>query len=108
MAHNNFYILERLVKLIDDKRNDIYIHIDKKAGYFDYNYFSNLCKESKVIYIKRKRIYWGGYSQIQCELDLLKAATKNKYTYYHLLSGVDLPIKNQDYIHEFFEINKVC
>lgn len=25
------------------------------------------------------------------------------YAYYHLLSGQDLPIKSQDYIHQFFE-----
>lgn len=24
------------------------------------------------------------------------------YSYYHLISGVDLPIKSQDYIHDFF------
>lgn len=35
---------------------------------------------------------------------LLKAATeKNHYGYYHLLSGFDLPLKNQDTIHMFFE-----
>lgn len=28
-----------------------------------------------------------------------------KYSYYHLLSGLDLPLKNQDYIHNFFEKN---
>ena len=31
---------------------------------------------------------------------------KGPYDYYHLLSGVDLPIKSQDYIHHFFEKNK--
>ena len=29
MAHNNFYILEKLLHLLDDPRNDIYVHIDK-------------------------------------------------------------------------------
>ena len=28
MAHNNPYILKKLLNLIDDKRNDIYLHID--------------------------------------------------------------------------------
>lgn len=106
IAHNNFYILERLLKLIDDDRNDIYIHIDKKVKNFDFNYFNNICRKSKVKFIKRIKVYWGGYSQVQCELNLLKAAIKNNYEYYHLLSGVDLPIKNQDYIHKFFEKNK--
>ena len=106
IAHNNFYILERLLKLIDDDRNDIYIHIDKKVKNFDFNYFNNICRKSTVKFIKRIKVYWGGYSQVQCELNLLKASIGNNYEYYHLLSGVDLPIKNQDYIHKFFEKNK--
>ncbi len=45
----------------------------------------------------------GGYSIIATELALLEAATPNKYDYYHLISGADLPIKSQDYIHDFFD-----
>lgn len=30
MAHNNWKILEKLLILLDDKRNDIYLHIDLK------------------------------------------------------------------------------
>ncbi len=37
------------------------------------------------------------------ELGLLDAAVKGApYTYYHLLSGQDLPIKSQDFIHAYF------
>ena len=105
MAHNNFYILEKLLKLLDDKRNDIYIHIDKKVKDFNFSYFNSLCINSNVIFINRMRVYWGGYTQVQCELNLLRAAIESEYEYYHLLSGVDLPIKSQDYIHDFFEKN---
>ena len=42
MAHNEPYILERLLKLIDDKRNDIYLHIDKKWHDFDFEYFKKI------------------------------------------------------------------
>ena len=46
----------------------------------------------------------GGDSQIDTELRLLKAAIKNgHYIYYHLLSGEDLPIKTQDFIHVFLK-----
>lgn len=106
IAHNNFYILEKLIKLLDDERNDIYIHIDKKVKEFDFEYFINICKKSNINFIKRNKVYWGSYSQIQCELNLLKEATKNCYKYYHLLSGIDLPIKSQNYIHDYFEKNK--
>lgn len=44
---------------------------------------------------------------VKAELLLLETASmKGPYDYYHLLSGVDLPIKSQDYIHHFFEKNK--
>ena len=107
MAHNNFYILERLLRLLDDPRNDIYIHIDTKAGDFDENYFKRILKYSKLIYTQRTNVIWGDYSQINCELLLLKEATSNfKYDYYHLISGVDLPLKSQEEIHKFFDENQ--
>ena len=40
---------------------------------------------------------------IKVELLLFKTAHSHfKYTYYHLMSGVDLPLKSQEYIHQFF------
>ena len=45
----------------------------------------------------------GGYSLVNAELLLLKkATTKGKYSYYHLLSGQDLPIQSQEYIYRYF------
>ena len=105
MSHNDFYILEKLLRLLDDRRNDIYVHIDKKVKNFDFKYFKKICKHSEVKFIKRIKVYWGGYSQVQCELNLLEEAIKNNYEYYHLLSGVDLPLKKQDNIHIFFKQN---
>jgi hypothetical protein len=105
MAHNNFYVLEKLLCLIDDERNDIYIHIDKKVEKFDFNYFKALLKKSKIFFINRINVNWGGFSQVKCWMLLLKSAIENRYEYYHLLSGVDLPLKTQDYIHTFFDVN---
>lgn len=31
IAHNDFDLLETLVRLLDDPRNDLYIHIDAKV-----------------------------------------------------------------------------
>ena len=106
MAHNEPYILERLVKLLDDKRNDLYIHIDKKNKDIDKNKISGLVKKSKVYFTKSLDVRWGSSRQIDCELLLLEEATnRDNYDYYHLLSGVDLPLKTQDEIHLFFEKN---
>src|SRR5699024_829009 len=40
------------------------------------------------------------------ELLLMQQCMKKKYSYVHLLSGVDLPIKNKKYIYDFFEENR--
>lgn len=105
IAHNEPYILEKLTTLLDDYRNDIYIHIDKKVKNFDFDYYKSIVTKSKLIFVNRIDVRWGDFSQIESELILLKEATKLNYEYYHLISGVDLPLKNQDYIHDFFNKN---
>ncbi|SCN26461.1 hypothetical protein N3C_2841 [Clostridium sp. N3C] len=45
IAHNNFYILEELIKLLDDTRSDIYIHIDKKVKNFNFYKFKEIPKK---------------------------------------------------------------
>lgn len=101
MAHNNFYILEKLIRLIDDERNDIYLHIDLKVTDFDFEYFKNLTTYSNITFVNRVKVNWGSYSLVRAEMELLKAAVTKSYQYYHILSGVDLPLKTQDEIHEF-------
>ena len=104
MAHKNFYVLEKLLLLLDDYRNDIYIHIDKKTDDFDDSHFANLLKKSNISFLERKNVFWAEYSQVDVTLSLLKAAMAHgEYHYYHLLSGADLPLKSQDYIHDFLK-----
>ena len=103
MAHNNFDFLKKELLLLDDERNDIFIHVDKKAKDINMTSVIENIKKSKVYFIPRRKIKWAGYSGIQCELELLRSAIKEgQYAYYHLLSGADLPLKSQDEIHEFF------
>lgn len=103
MAHNNFYVLEKLLLLLDDERNDIYLHIDAKVKSFDFDYYKSIVKKANLNYTrKRKKVYWGTRSQVKTELLLYEESyLKYNYKYYHLISGVDLPIKTQDYIHEY-------
>lgn len=109
MAHNEFSILEKLMELLDDERNDIYLHIDQKTKNIPESIqFGKLLKRSSLTLIPRHSLTWGGYSQVRCELELLFTAltSKTEYDYYHLISGVDMPLHNQDDIHDFFEKNK--
>jgi hypothetical protein len=103
IAHNNVNILNILLHLLDDERNDIYLHIDKKS-YINIDGIYRPVLSKFYLLSHRINVKWGDFSQIRVELLLLKEAIGNfHYSYYHLLSGADLPIKSQDYIHNFFE-----
>ena len=106
MVHEDTLVLKRLIQLIDSNLNDIYIHIDKNAKKVNPSGLEKLVKCSKIYFVKRHRVYWGTNSITQAEIELFRAAVKQKYRYYHLLSGADLPIKTQKEIHDFFEENK--
>lgn len=106
LAHNEFNLLEKLIKFLDDERNDIYIHIDKKINGFDFDKFSRLVKHSVIEFVPRVSVKWGDISMVKAEYSLLSAALANQeYAYLHLLSGVDVPLKNLDEISAFFEKN---
>lgn len=103
LAHNEFEVLQRLIQAIDDERNDIYIHFDGKLkSYPVYNtYRANL-----NILTNRIDVRWGDVSVVKAEYILFEEAYRHGgYAYYHLLSGVDIPLKSQDYIHHFLEEN---
>lgn len=108
MAYNNWNQLSLLLKLLDDYRNDIFIHIDLRAGDFPKDILIKSVRKSNVFFIQRKKVYWADYSQAEVEMDLMQAASdKQKYKYYHLMSGMCLPLKSQDEIHAFFD-DKDC
>ena len=50
---------------------------------------------------KRINIKWGGAQQIYTEMLLFEVASKYNYSRYHLISGVDLPLKSQKEIFDF-------
>lgn len=103
MAHNNFYNLEKLLKMLDDDRNNIFLHFDKKTKNIDKSYYDRIVLKAKLYIFQDISVNWGGFSQVQCELFLLKKAMDvEEHQVYHLLSAADLPIKTQDEIHDFF------
>lgn len=97
LAHNDIPMLETLVACLDDSRNDLYIHWDAKSG--DVPQLRS--SYSRLFMLdERVKVNWGGYSVVEAEYLLFKESFANgPYSYYHLLSGADLPIKSQDYIH---------
>ena len=102
MAHGNFPILEKQLRFLDSENADFYIHIDAKVKNFDFDAFRAVPRHSRVVFTDRVRVSWGHFSQIEAELTLLRAALPGRYDYYHLLSGVDVPIKSRAYIEGYF------
>ena len=107
MVHKDMYSFEKLLQLLDYELNDIYVHVDLKCKNFNYDLYKSLINKSKLIFIEdRYSVIWGGVSQIDAELSLLKTAQKNgNYSYYHLMSGSDLPLESPRKIHQFFNEN---
>lgn len=104
LAHHEFELLQILIDCLDDARNDIYVHIDKKVKILPELHAE---KAGLTVLNNRVDIRWADYSMVEAEYALFEAAQQNgPYAYYHLLSGVDLPLKSQDYIHHFFEENQ--
>lgn len=105
LAHSSKVVLLKLIEALDDARNDIYVHLDRKAG-FD---LSGISAMAGSLYLLPERIdaRWGDYSLVDIELKLLQYARKNeRYAYYHIISGVDYPLKDQDYIHSFCDTHQ--
>lgn len=106
IAHNQFEIVEKILELLDHERIDFFIHIDKKAKNVNFDRLKSKVAKSDIHFVKRINVKWGNYSLINCELLLLEEAVKHdKYQYYHLISGVDFPIKSVEYILSFFDKN---
>lgn len=97
----NTYVFQKCLQLIDDERNDIYIHVDKSCRNWAYEFYDSLVKKSKIYYTQRTNCNWAAFSLFNAELILMKAAAdkKNEYAYYHLMSEACLPLVSQDVIH---------
>ena len=103
LAHNGFELLQILVSCLDDPRNDLYVHIDRKVQTLP---SLQVAKAGLFMLEDRVDVRWGDVSVVEAEYALFETAVKRgPYQYYHLLSGADLPLKSQDYIHHYFDIH---
>ena len=96
-------MLRVMAAMLDHPLNDIYIHIDRKV---DITPFLDIeTKYSTVNFLpERIKVEWGGTSQIDVELLIFEYALNHgNYSYFHMMSGQDLPLHSQDYIHDFID-----
>jgi len=101
-AHNKKAQLINLLHLLDDPENDLYIHIDKKAKGFMQEELAAAAPRCRVLFVPRLDARWGSEVFIDAILSLIRLASEEEHAFYHLLSGVDLPLKPQWEIREYF------
>lgn len=101
IAHNEFEILQRLVSALDAPECSFFIHIDKKVESMPVIH----AEQGEVIFLtNRIDVRWGSVSQIKCELALIEAAaSKEKYDFYHVISGTTLPLKPKEELFSILE-----
>lgn len=105
LAHKNAPQVARLIRAIDHPENRFFVHVDKKAPE-TLRQLTELCENNpRVIFAKPRACTWGSYQLVSAEIALLQMAGPD-YSYYHLLSGQDYPLRPQDEIREAFESRK--
>lgn len=108
-AHKGSEQLKLLLKYLNDKNTDIYIHIDLKSETL-YRDIKDSIGGNDNIYLVEDRIdvNWSGFTQVKATLNsMIKIKNSGeKYDYISYISGQDFPIKNNLYIKEFLERNK--
>lgn len=105
IAHNEPDIFQKLISLLDFPYNDIFVHVDKAVNIEPFK--KATCHSSHITFLQnRRRCRWGTLDMVKVELDLLQEACEfHQYNYYHILSGVDLPIKTQGFLHSILDSN---
>ena len=82
--------------------NLAFIFMNHKFGYKK-DYPPPHMKYSHCKFCERVDVRWGNVSLIQAEMNLFELASLVEHAYYHLISGIDLPLHSQNYIHKYFD-----
>lgn len=102
LAHTDVKQLNRLISTIDEV-DDIYIHVDLKT----HDDYLNKIKKKKNVHILEQRfnIFWAGFNMVEATLALIHRMLQANQSYRKviLLSGLDYPLKNSKYVHEYFD-----
>ena len=105
-AYKDFEHLEAVIRFFK-RPFKLYIHIDKKIEVPEM-VFNTLENYSQVSLVSRKyKVNWGSRNHVKAILHLAEKAAENSSNYYfHLISGLDFPIKDLAYFTSFFDKNR--
>ena len=107
IAYNEPHILDAQMRLLAHEGVSYYVNIDRKTQGKEREQLLDVCiSHGAHVLNPAVDVRWGDFSLVECELSLFKEAYDVGYDYYHLMSGVDLPIKPVDDILSFFEEHK--
>lgn len=110
LAHSDPEQLEKLINALDSENSFFYIHWDKKNEYIleVSPILKKLSERTNIFFIKNRiKVYWGGFSIVKATILLIKEASMNlDISYFHLLSGIDYPLKSKSNIFDFFMDNE--
>ena len=68
IAHTKFDQVAKLLELLDDERNDLYIHIDQKvldAVDIFQKTLKPAVQKSKLYFVKQHNVMWGGRAKLK-------------------------------------------
>ena len=102
-AYTEPQALANLISALQDESVDFYIHIDRKVNIAPFKDFVGF--PNNVYWVpddKRIKVYWGGYSQVNMQLEMLAMVFENSCTYERIVSltGTDYPFYSNQKIIE--------
>lgn len=104
LAHKDADYIYSLSILLKQKFN-VYVHFDTKFNLSDE--FKEKFNKSNVFICQKFNVKWGAFSIVEATFVLMKEALKNKdNTFFHLISGQDVPTKNINEIYNFYNNNE--
>lgn len=112
-AYTEPFSLHALVKKLDKMvLADFYIHIDKKVRIEPFQ--DGLMNMPNVYFLEdRIRVYWGGYSQVEMQMLMIKEMLRRNIKYGRVinLTGTDYPVVSRKILHEVLnesEVEYIC
>ncbi|MFC3559014.1 beta-1,6-N-acetylglucosaminyltransferase [Pedobacter jamesrossensis] len=101
MTHKNPAQLARLIKSLQHKDFDFYIHLDKKISIDDFLFLE---KMDQVFFIRNRiKCNWGGWNFTQGIINCINEiiSLNKNYNFINLLSAQDYPISSVTEIHNY-------
>lgn len=98
--------VEKLIDMLDGRRSNIYLHINKR-NYPDFcKMIKNFEKRDNIFFVSPIKVNWGGKSLLDSLKIMLQEACKKEENYFfHFISGQDALIRPIEYLYDFFDKN---